>query len=422
MKRDAIFILAVVVALGGAGLFIAGSSAGLLLLAAAYLLRPALHECGIARGLADERQLLIHSRSGNIGFLVVILVTSGFALWRISRGESAEDLLQIIALGLAARALTNLVMIGEYRKAGAMILTAMGGFVAIFLIAEGGASVAGLVGLLLGAAIAGTGQVARRFPRTVAGILIGVIAAVAAFFHLYEFRAMQSALWLLFVMPLAVAVVCLLLGRNEDEDVSPGQRTMAFGGLAGAAVIVFVLLLTVGGRNVPVTRQMAAGPEGTVTEIQGIPCIGRVTYDASGKLQSCTLGRDHAFAGQPLAAGTVVHFTPDGVMDWCFLQENTMIQKHVCLGSGHDFMTGFHPNGKLKTAWLAQDEEIDGVPCAKFRFLSAWFGGGDCTTFHDNGRLRSCTLSARATVAGKDLPKNTKLEFDRDGNLITASR
>jgi len=340
----------------------------------------------------------------------------------MSRGEPADELLQIIVMGLAARAITNLVMIGEYRKAGILILSAMGGFVALFLVAEAGLSPAALVGIIAGGLIIGFGQLARRYPLVAAGILIAAVVLVIAFFHMYEFRAMHSALWLLFVMPLAVAVTCLVLGRKEDEDVSPRQRTLAFGGLASAAIIVFVILMTFGGRNVPVTHRAAAGPAGAVNEIQGIPCTGIVTYDKNGTLQSCTLGRDHTFAGQPLAAGTVIHLPPEGVLDWCFLQEDTMVQGHVCRGSGHDFMTGFHPNGKLKTAWLAQDEWIEGVPCAKFRFLSAWFGGGDCTTFHDNGKLRSCILASPVTIQGHDLAKNTPCEFDREGKLIKTAK
>lgn len=422
MKRDRIFFAASALAVCGLILFIADIQAGLLLLAAASILRPSLHEAGITDGNADERQLIIHSRAGNIGFLAVIIAASGFALWRMSRGEPAEELLQIIVIGLATRALTNQVMIGEYRNAGILILRVMGGFVALFLVAEAGLMPGTVIGIIAGGLIIGFGQLARRFPLLIAAILVAAIILVIVFFRLYEFRAMQSALWLLFVMPLAVAVTCLYLGRNEDESVSPRQRSLAFGGLGFAAIIVFALLMTIGGRAVPITHRAASGPVGSVTEIQGIPCTGTVTYDKTGRLQSCTLGRDHTFAGQPLAAGTVVHLTADGVLDWCFLQEDTMVQGHVCHGSGHDFMTGFHPNGTLRTAWLAQDEWIEGVPCAKFRFLSQWFGGGDCTTFHDNGRLRSCILASPATIQGQNLAKNTLCEFDRDGRLISTRR
>ena len=144
MKRDWIFVAGGVLFLAGIGLFIAGYPAGLLVIVAAYLLRPALNEFGLARERTDERQLSIHSRSGNIGFLVVVLSAAAFALWRLSRGEPADDLLQVIVFGLAARAITDLVMIGEYRKAGVMIISTIGAFIALFLVAEAGLSVPAL--------------------------------------------------------------------------------------------------------------------------------------------------------------------------------------------------------------------------------------------------------------------------------------
>ncbi|MFH1699444.1 MAG: hypothetical protein ABIE07_02560 [Candidatus Zixiibacteriota bacterium] len=49
-----------------------------------------------------------------------------------------------------------------------------------------------------------------------------------------------------------------------------------------------------------------------------------------------------------------------------------------------------------------RDEIIQGIPCAKYRFMSVLFGGGDATYFHDNGHLRSCTLSDNATIEGKE--------------------
>lgn len=419
MKRDMIFLIAILLACAGVVLTVAGFSAGLLLLVAAILLRPALHECGIATGLDDERQISIHSRSGNVGFLTVILAASGFALWRFTRGEPGEDLLQVIVLGLAARAITNLVMIGEYRRAGVVIISAVGFLLGLFIAAGAGLTTPALAGLVTGGLIIGIGQLGRRFPGVVAILVMLLIAGTIAFLRLYEFRMAQSAVWLLFVMPLVTAVVALLLGRREESgNVNPRTRSLAFGAVAAGAAVVFALLLIVGGRQQPVTRQAASGPAGEVTEIQGIPCTGRVTYDTSGRILSCTLGRDDTLSGQPLRAGTVIQLHPDGTLDWCFLQEDTMIDGHLCLGSGHNYMTAFHRNGRLKTAWLAHDEVIDGIPCAKFRFLSSWFGGGDRTTFHDNGRLHLCTLSAPATIRGKEYRKNTVLEFDSNGEII----
>ena len=113
--------------------------------------------------------------------------------------------------------------------------------------------------------------------------------------------------------------------------------------------------------------------------------------------------RDDTISGQPLPAGTVVHFKADSVFDWCFLKRNTEIQGYLCRGQGHGFMTGFHPNGQLRTAWLVNHEMIQGIPCARYRFMNALFGGGDATRFHDNGQLAFATLYEDCIIDGIEM-------------------
>ena len=88
IKRDKIFYSAC--GLSGVGLILAfmGYSFSLLLFVGAYLLRPALHEFGLAKRYADERQLEIHSQSGNLAFIIVILSMVGMVFWRIADGQS----------------------------------------------------------------------------------------------------------------------------------------------------------------------------------------------------------------------------------------------------------------------------------------------------------------------------------------------
>jgi hypothetical protein len=422
IKRDKIFYAASALCLVGIVLAVMGYQIALLLFVAAYLLRPSLHELGLAKHYADERQLIIHSRSGNIGFIAVILAAVGFALWRVTRGESPGELYELIFIGLAARAMTKLIMVGEYRKAAVIIISAVGLFLALFIVLDGGFSMASVFGIVLGGMILGLGQLARRFPGGMAFVLSVIVVAVILGFRLYDFRTVNTALWLFFVTPLVTAVACLVLGRRENEEgVTPRVRTIVFGSLGIGAAAVFTLLLIFGGRNQPVTSRTAAGPQGEVLEIQGISCTGSVEYYQGGRLKSCTLGREDTISGQPLPPGTVVNLTPEGYLDWCFLQENTVIQGHLCRGSGHDFMTGFHPNGKLKTAWLAQDEVIQGIPCAKYSFMSGVFGGGERTLFDESGRLRYCRLSEATTIEGQELKKGDEVRFDKDGKLVRNS-
>jgi len=419
LKRDKIFYSACGLSCLGIGLLALGYDLALLLFAAAYLLRPALHEFGLARQYADERQLTIHSRSGNIGFIVVILVAVGFALWRIAQGEQPEELYTLIVLGLAARAITGLIMIGEYRRAGVVIISALGAFLALFIIMENGLSIPSIFGLVLGSIVIGLALAAGKLPKVMAIVLAIVVLGVIFIFRLYEFRTVSTALWLFLVLPLTTATACLLLGSgNQEKEVSPKIRAAVFWGLGCGAAAVFTLLLVFGGRDEPVTSRTLVAPEGEVTEVQGISCAGSVEYYKDGSVTSCTLGREDTLSGQPLPMGTVVHLTPDGYMDWCFLQQDTEIQGHLCSGSGHDFMTGFYSNGQLRIAWLARDEVIQGIPCAKYRFMSVLFGGGNATRFHENGKLSFCTLSDDVTIEGQGFDRGDEVRFDKNGSLI----
>ena len=153
------------------------------------------------------------------------------------------------------------------------------------------------------------------------------------------------------------------------------------------------------------------------TEIQGISCWGAEFYE-TGELEFCLLARDDSLSGQLLQAGTGVAFTREGHMDWCFLRHDTQIQGHLCRGHRNDWMTGFHPNGKLRLAWLAQMECIQGVPCMAASFWRDLFRGGPAGTyFHDNGKLKICRLAKGVTIEGHSFKKCDYVRFDREGRL-----
>lgn len=423
LKRDRIFYTACGLTSTGLILAILGYDLSLLLFVAAYLLRPALHEFGLARRYADERQHEIHSRSGNLAFIVVMVAMVGMTLWRIAEGSGTGEMYTLIGIGLAARALTGLVMAGEYRKAGVVIISATGVFLALFIIMVEGLSAASAVGVLIGLMIIGFGQLARKFPRVIA-ILMGVlVVGVIGMFRLYEFRRVDVALWLLFVIPVLTSSLCLFLGgRSEDESVSTKVRSIAFGSLGAGAAIVFALLIILGSSEGQSTSRTVSVPEGQITEVQGVSCTGSIEYYSNGELEFCTLAREDTISGQPLAAGTGVRFTDEGALKWCMLPQNTRIQGVHCRGDGHGFMTEFHPNGQLKTAYLAEDEVIQGIPCAQFRFLSAVFAGFHGkfggTSFHANGQLRYCELSRNTTIAEISFRRGAAIRFDPDGKLV----
>jgi hypothetical protein len=164
-----------------------------------------------------------------------------------------------------------------------------------------------------------------------------------------------------------------------------------------------------------------------VIEVMGLACIGaEYRHYVDGTPQFCRLAREGTLSGQLFAATTVMHFTREGVFDWCFLPEDTQIQGISCRGGGHNFMTEFHPNGKLRRAYLAEDQIIQSIPCSKFRSLSATFwpihGKKGGTDFFSNGRLSSCELSEATEIESLRFNRRDEVRFDADGKLMTAPK
>ena len=162
----------------------------------------------------------------------------------------------------------------------------------------------------------------------------------------------------------------------------------------------------------------------SVVWAQDVSCSTEIEYYQNDNIEFCTLSREDTLSGQPFPSGTGVHFTAEGIFDWCFLQQDTKIQGHLCRGGGHDFMTIFHSNGQLRTAWLAENEVIQGIPCSKFRFISAVFvgihGKTGQTSFYENGQLRYCELSENMIIEGKLYRKKDAVRFNPNGKLVGA--
>jgi antitoxin component YwqK of YwqJK toxin-antitoxin module len=205
--------------------------------------------------------------------------------------------------------------------------------------------------------------------------------------------------------------------ENEFQE-RLGRRFRALM-LGAAAILVCAFFFHLSGDKLGTTMRsdMSGESSETAMDVQGIPCIGHVTYHSNGKIKSCTLARMDTLNGQPLPAGTVVNFSPAGLLDWCFLQHDTEIQGHLCKGQGHGWMTCFHPNGKLRVAWLGRDETIQGVPIAEYNWWADAFGKGAGVYFWENGLLRRCRISKEFSIEGKTFQKGDIVSFDSDGNL-----
>ena len=190
-----------------------------------------------------------------------------------------------------------------------------------------------------------------------------------------------------------------------------------------AAVFAVSVLVLVGLESLPKgssTSKPKAHSERLLQpkEIQGVLCTTRAWYKPDGKLSACVLARETAFGTLTLPAGSRVDFDSDRRPGTVFLPRDTVIEGHCCIGEGHDTMTEFHPNGRLKFCNLRQPELIDGIPCQK---STAWIWmtqGGAATTFHDNGKLSSCLLFADVTIEGQTFKKGKHINLDPEGKII----
>jgi hypothetical protein len=207
--------------------------------------------------------------------------------------------------------------------------------------------------------------------------------------------------------------------------MSGARRTLQAYVVAALLFLACVGLMLVMAHSKPpkVARQGGPGREilDAPREVQGVPCIRYVQLAPDGRLTSCVLARQHTFGGVVLPVNTQFYLRPDGTPKDVHLGSDTVIDGHNCLGRGPgQWMSGFHPNGRLEYCFLVADETIDRVPC---RHGSFWgeITGGVIVRFHDNGRLAACRLTADVTLAGQTFAQGKRISFDPEGKVVPAT-
>ena len=183
-----------------------------------YLLRPTLASLGIAKRLLDERQMSIQYRSGNIGFTAMIIASIILAVKLSVDGDPNWGWINIVIIvGLASKALFNVILQQDRREAGIKIIIAAGLLLALFASIDGGSLVGALMQALPGLTIVGAGLLARKFPRTIA-IVIFVITAGLVFVILKRgLNLSQYTVALVISAPLVLAGISLI----KDDTSKP---------------------------------------------------------------------------------------------------------------------------------------------------------------------------------------------------------
>jgi hypothetical protein len=128
--------------------------------------------------------------------------------------------------------------------------------------------------------------------------------------------------------------------------------------------------------------------------------------------------REEQIGPHRVPRGTRVHYTPTGRVRDALLPVNTVLQGLPVRGDGHSWMTAFHPEGGLATAWLARVTVIDGLPCTRATTLGGLLGRNDRVTLHPDGRLASCRLARDTVYRGQRLRKGQRVFLDAEGRLL----
>jgi hypothetical protein len=231
IKRDRIFYIACGLLVVGIVLAAMDQYIALLPLVGAYLLRPTLHALGLGKKYADERQIQIFSRSGNIGFLVVMFGATIISIQRMYQGEPPDDFHLLIILGLVTKAIIGLLMIGDLRNAGRIILISYGIIMGVFAGAQGfneiragetpWETIVG-VGIIIVSIVAGL--IARKYPRPIAVLLMLVAAGFIYGLSLWEFTDKDNGVWLFIILPLALITACLW-GKPDADTFAVSEES-----------------------------------------------------------------------------------------------------------------------------------------------------------------------------------------------------
>lgn len=191
----------------------------LFLLAGSYLLRPTLASLNIAKSLIDERQMSIQYRSGNIAFAVMIIACIIMAVYQSSKeDQSWEFFSAIIIIGLAAKALSNVFLIGNYRDSATKIIMGVGLMITLFVSLENGFSIVTLIESGPGIAIVAIGWLSKKFPRTI-GIIVLIVTAALLFMILQKGFVMGQIITAVVVsVPLTISGISLFVGDRIEAD------------------------------------------------------------------------------------------------------------------------------------------------------------------------------------------------------------
>ena len=201
----------------------------LVLMIGSYLLRPTLASLGLARRYVDERQMSIHYRSGNIAFAVMIITCIILAIKLNADGNPEWEMFIVaIVVGLATRALFNVILVMNPRKAAPNVIIAAGLLLTLFVSiseVESGLSLGTFLRVASMLVIVGVGLLSKKFPKIAGGIMFAITAVLVVFILKKGFAIAQVATALIVGMPLATSAAFLFTRDKSEPEIEPKKVT-----------------------------------------------------------------------------------------------------------------------------------------------------------------------------------------------------
>lgn len=227
-KQDQIFWWASGIFVAALGLFTATQDQSwLTLMIGSYLLRPTLASLGVGRKRIDERQMTIHYRSGNIAFAVMMIACVIAAIKLAAENNHAYELFAMaIVIGLAAKALLNVILAKDFQKAPSLIITSVGLLIALFGFLEGSPPFQDkLMDALPGGAIAVVGLLSGKYLRSIGIVIFAITAFLLTMIFSSGLDWASIATALIVGVPLILAALYLFRQDRIDSDSEPQNTT-----------------------------------------------------------------------------------------------------------------------------------------------------------------------------------------------------
>jgi hypothetical protein len=226
LKKDPVFWWASgIFALALVLFFITQSPNWLFLGIASYLLRPTLASLGVARRHMDERQMSINYRSGNIAFAVTIIVCVICSIMLMAKNDHAFEMFHMaIVVGLATKALFNVILIKNFREAAQKILVGVGLLMALFMSFSSFNPfdlASFIMNILPGLIVAGIGFLSKPYPRPAGALILAATAFLLWKIFSKGFDWGQIAAAVIVCIPLTIGGVYLLYCRTDKVYTEP---------------------------------------------------------------------------------------------------------------------------------------------------------------------------------------------------------